>query len=177
MKNSDIKIKLSRYKNKYLKESSFYKPPIVTKYEVKKNRDRIFDKVWKFSNSTEIMLIVDSLIDEIRQKIICESGVISAMTWCISEVMDNALRHSKVNVGFFMCQLHESSKKLVFSIFDYGVGLYNSLYPKYKPKSFTYDLELAMTKDVTSDDKDGQGFGLYGLRKFVNQNKGSLSIT
>jgi len=173
-----LPVAITSVKNKYLINTKLDHPTVITKSEISKNDESIFNRVWKFTNPSETKLIADQLYRDVSQKIECESGVINAMSWCVNEIMDNTLRHSKTNVGFFMCQNHNHTKHLVFTIYDYGIGLYNSLYPsKYKPKSDIHAIELAMTKNVTRDTKEGQGFGLWGLHQIIKLNDGILNIT
>jgi len=176
-KNEDINIKIVKIRNNYLNKTSFINAPIVTKSAINSNKNSIFDKVWKFSNPKETKLIADQVFKEIFENYVCESGVLTAITWCINEVMDNVLRHSQVNNGFFMCQHHSQSKRLAFAIYDYGIGFYNSLYKRYSPRNYGHAIQLAMTEYVTSDEINGRGFGLYGLNQIIKLNQGSLNIS
>lgn len=174
----NLSVSITNVKNKYLKRTKLENPTVVTNSEIYRNNESIMNRVWKFTNPKETKLIADQLYRDVTQNIECEAGVINAMSWCVNEIMDNTLRHSQTHVGFFMCQNHHNTKHLVFTIYDYGIGLYNSLYPsKFKPKSDSNAIELAMTKNVTSDSKDGQGFGLWGLQQIIRLNDGILNIT
>ena len=176
-KNENIHIKVRKLRNSYLNRTQFVNSPVITKSQISSNNSSVFDKVWKFSNPKETKLISDYVFNEILNNISCQAGVLNAISWCINEVMDNVLRHSKVNFGFFMCQHHVHTNRLAFAIYDYGIGFYNSLYSSYRPRNYEQAIQLAITEKVTSDKVDGRGFGLYGLHQIIKLNQGTLNIS
>ena len=176
-KIENLNLKLININNSYLKKTQFNKPKVITKTEIYKNKDSVFNRVWKFTNPSEAQTIAENLFSNVSQELNCEKGVINAMSWCVNEVMDNTLRHSKINEGYFMCQIHHHTKRLIFTLFDYGIGFFNSFIPSdYTPSNDKEALEMALSKNVTSDKKDGQGFGLWGLQSIIKSNNGYLNI-
>lgn len=136
------------------------------------------NRVWKFTNSDEINNLVDAYVDEIYQQAVCEKGVPEGLTWCLNEVMDNVLQHSRVSLGYVMGQIHRSTKHIAFCVFDYGQGIYNSLRDThYSPRNPIDAITLAVKEGVTRDSNIGQGNGLWGLHNMVRSNSGVIAIT
>jgi len=136
------------------------------------------NKVWEFSNSEAVTSLVDALLGEISRVAVCENGVLEGMDWCLSEVMDNVLQHSKSKVGYLMGQIHKSTKHIAFCIFDDGQGIYNSLRTSpHRPRKPVDAITLAIKEGVTRDATMGQGNGMWGLHNIVGANSGRLTIT
>lgn len=169
-----------KYENKdsYVEHTRFDAPLDVG--QILKNESGIssFDKVWRFSSSEEINILVSSLIFAIRQADVVEEGVLSSLEWCLNEAMDNVLQHSEVGIGYVMAQLHKNFKQFSVCIFDTGIGIFNSFKnSKYKPVHPLDAITLALQEKVTRDDKVGQGNGLWGLSNIIRDAKGRLYIS
>jgi anti-sigma regulatory factor (Ser/Thr protein kinase) len=174
-KNSGISFK---YKNpsSYLNYIDFNNPKQISDVNIGKTTNTL-DKIWKFSNSSEIHQLVTSYITCIRRTIICKEGVLNGCIWAMNEVMDNVIQHAGIETGFIMAQLDKKNSHLNVCIFDYGQGIYMTLKDtEHKPKTAVDAITLAITEGVTRDKKIGQGNGLWGLYNIVSQNDGKLSI-
>ncbi|MFE5335630.1 STAS-like domain-containing protein [Isoptericola sp. NPDC056573] len=111
----------------------------------------------------------------------CEEGVIDTLNWCLYEVMDNVFQHSQAASGFVMMQLHVRARRCVIGVADTGIGIQKSLFT-----SGHFDLPTiadagsainkALQQGVTSKIRINQGNGLFGLRRAVEVNGGSLSV-
>jgi STAS-like domain of unknown function (DUF4325) len=135
------------------------------------------NKVWRFSSSSDVNIVVDSLVNELRKIEQFSLGVLDALTWSLNEVMDNVLQHSGVGHGFVMGQIHRKNKHIAFCVFDNGVGIFNSLKNSiHKPNDPIEALKIAVQESVTRDKSIGQGNGMYGLDQIVKFNKGRLTI-
>lgn len=136
------------------------------------------NKVWKFRDSIEIRDLVDSVVDEMLSKDEIEKGILEGITWCLYETMDNALRHSESNCGYFMGAYTPSNKRLSICVFDNGIGIYNSLKTsrRVSPESPLDAITLALRERVTRDEKIGQGNGMWGLSRIVENNGGSYTV-
>ena len=135
------------------------------------------NKVWSFSNSSDVNIIVDSLVDELRKIEQFETGVLDGLTWSLNEVMDNVLQHSGVSSGFVMGQIHRRRKHIAFCVSDNGQGIFNSLKSSiHQPKDPIEALQIAVQESVTRDKAIGQGNGMFGLNQIVKHNKGRLTI-
>lgn len=136
------------------------------------------NKVWKFRDSIEIRDLVDSVVDEMLSKDELEKGLLEGITWCLYETMDNALRHSEADRGYFMGVYTPSNKRLSISVFDNGIGIYNSLKTSdhLTPESPLDAITLALRERITRDERIGQGNGMWGLSRIVENNGGSYTV-
>jgi hypothetical protein len=138
----------------------------------------ILSRVWKFSQSCEISDIVDAFGVELRKEDRFPEGTISSLQWSLNEVMDNVLIHSNAGFGYVMGQIHKTTKKIAFTVCDYGRGIYNSLRESklHKPRTAIDSITLAIKEEVTRDSSVGQGNGLFGLHSIISQGDGTLEI-
>lgn len=163
----------------YIKHTHLDNPLIVSEkinsYEISSP----FDKVWIFDSDIGINALVNSYLLSIRQTDVIADGIIGSIDWCINEVMDNVLQHSEVNRGYIMGQIHPNAKRLSFCVFDYGVGIFNSLRksPVHRPSTPLDAITMALQERVTRDTAIGQGNGLWGLSSLVAQSNGILRIS
>jgi hypothetical protein len=159
----------------YLVRARFFHPYVVSKYS---KGDNCLDRIWTFTNSDEVHTLVNGILSNIRTTIECEEGVIDACTWGLNEIMDNVIQHSESSIGFIMASIHKKSKQMNVCIFDYGIGIYQSLKKSknHNPKNAPDAISLAIQEGVTRDKKIGQGNGMWGLYNIVNINSGLLSI-
>lgn len=159
----------------YLYNCSFISPLDKTREQLQ-TEIQPFDKLYSYKSGGQVADITQSFVNAISMQFKCEEGVLGALNWCINEVMDNVLTHSKSEHGFVMGQYHQTTHKVVFCIFDAGVGIFNSLKnTKHNPISDLHAIELSMQEGVS--DGEGQGNGLFGLYQIVHENKGTLTIT
>ncbi len=164
--------------NKYIEHTKFSDPLIVEDYIDKGSINNPLDVVWKFSSSEAVHELVKAYILELRQADVVENGVISSMEWCINETLDNVLQHSNAGSGYIMAQHHKTTKQFSVCIFDSGIGIYNSLKNSiHRPQSALDAITLALQERVTRDIEVGQGNGLWGLSKIIDEAKGRLYIS
>src|SRR5690606_22989503 len=162
----------------YLNRISFDQPQKPNESNTNRHANCL-DKIWNFRNSDEVHLLVNGIVNNIRQTIECEPGVIDACTWGINEIMDNVIQHSESNCGFIMSHVHRSTKNINISIFDYGRGIYQSFKQsnnKHNPRNAADAITLSIQEGVTRDKNVGQGNGMWGLYNMVNINSGHLNI-
>lgn len=157
--------------------SLFLHPFLVSDYKTQLAKYPL-NVIWRFDNSDDVNTLVDAFIREISQTTVCGHGVLEGLTWCLSEVMDNVLQHSGVNVGYVMGQIHKSTKHIAFCVFDHGQGIFNSLRnSRYAPRYPLDAITLCIKEGVTRDPQIGQGNGMWGLHNIVKSNSGILVIT
>lgn len=154
---------------------------ILSPYELPDRQDalqRALGKIWKFQTSKDIYEIQTALINELRRNDIFADGVLEGIEWSINEIMDNVLNHSQASCGFIMGQIHKSTKHVAFTIYDTGIGIYNSLKGSINsPRNNADALTLCIKEGVTRDKKVGQGNGMYGLFSLIREGNGRLVIT
>lgn len=153
---------------------------ILTPYEFPTHEyalSHAMGKVWKFETTNEICKIQQALVNELRRLDTFAEGTLEGIEWSINEIMDNVLNHSEAPCGFIMGQLHKSTKNVVFTIYDAGIGIYNSLKKSiHAPRTNADALTLCIQAGVTRDKKIGQGNGMNGLLSLVKEGNGRLII-
>lgn len=176
----DIKFNIKLTNNSYLQKCNFTAPLNVSKQNIKVFRNPL-DKIFVYSSKNEhpeaqVSELVQSYIDCLSRTAQCEEGVLSGLIWCINEVLDNVLVHSRENNGYIMAQYHKKKQKLAICVYDCGIGILKSLSEsKHKPATEIDALTMAIQEGV--GDGKGQGNGLYGLYQIVAENGGKLTIT
>ena len=175
--NINIKLNLVDSEGTYLSKLNLDRPFAVEDYYDSYLLDNPFDKIWSFETAKGENRLVSALILSLRQSEECAEGIVSGLEWCLNEVMDNVLNHSKANKGFVMAQYHPTNKQFNVCVFDNGVGIYDSfagsnVHPKTKLDAIT----LAIKEKVTRDTSVGQGNGLWGLHRIIEHCEGSLKI-
>lgn len=135
------------------------------------------DKVWKYNSAEGENALVTAIVNAVRESIEVGKGVISSIEWCLNEVMDNVLQHSISGVGYMMGQVHKEKKRVSLCVFDMGIGIYGSLKKsKHCPRTPLDGLTMALQEKVTRDEDIGQGNGMWGLKRIIDENSGNLTI-
>lgn len=135
------------------------------------------DKVWKYSSAEGENAIVTAIVNAVRENIEVERGIISSIEWCLNEVMDNVLQHSISGTGYVMGQVHKEKKRVSLCVFDMGIGIYGSLkQSKHCPRTPLDGLTMALQEKITRDENIGQGNGMWGLKRIIDENGGNLTI-
>ena len=138
-----------------------------------------FNQVWRFDNAREQSNIVNAMVLELDKTANLAKGVKQCFEWCLNEVTDNVLNHSRPQGGahgYVMVQYVPSDGRLKICVFDSGIGLKESFVgSKYSPVTAEDAICLAVGKGVTNG--KGQGNGLWGLHEMVKVSKrGKLHI-
>lgn len=161
--------------NDHLNKCGVFSPYRESREELQAEKHP-FDKIFLYEDSGQVADITQSYIDAISHMSVCEEGVLNGLTWCINEVMDNVLLHSSSGFGLVMAQYHPKNKRVVFCIYDHGVGIFKTMEESaHKPQTEIDAISMAIQEGV--GDGKGQGNGLYGLYKTVRDNSGRLLIT
>lgn len=133
--------------------------------------------VWEYQSSSELELLIDWVVTNLYRKVPSQKNTLLALEYCLSEIMDNVLRHSKDQAGFFMYTLQRDDQRIAVSIADQGIGIQRSFSDTaYRPLSASDAITLAMKKGVTSS-PDGAGNGLWTTTEIITKNTGQLTIT
>jgi hypothetical protein len=140
-------------------------------------RDDPSNVVWEYRNSSDIELLINWVLTNLYRKVSSQKNTLLALEYCLSEIMDNVLRHSKDQAGFFMYTLQRNGQRIAASIADQGIGIKRSFAnTAYRPLSASDAITLAMKKGVTSS-ADGAGNGLWTTTEIITKNTGQLTIT
>lgn len=152
--------------------------PIIIQTENDLSRINPLNKIFKYSDSDHVFWLVNSFLEELERSDTFEKGVFEGLEWCLNEVIDNVIQHAGTEHGFVMGQIHKSSKHIAFTIFDSGIGIFNSLKDTaHNPRHPVDALTLALQEGVTRDKKIGQGNGMFGLKRIIENNQGRLTLT
>lgn len=163
--------------NNYVRHTCINRPYIVEELLESPELKFPLDKVWKYSTPEGVNALVTAIINILRESDVLEPGVLNSTEWCINEVMDNILQHSKTKYGYVMGQLHKGTKRISICVFDMGLGIYNTLKKsKHIPRKPLDAITLALQEKVTRDEKVGQGNGMWGLNQIIKENGGRLKI-
>ena len=158
-------------------ETNFFNPLLATKENMLKHKYSS-GIVWKVTTSEEINNLIEAVIFELSNRLICEPGVLLSLEWSINEMLDNIFQHSNTHIGYFMYQFQESYTRISFCLGDFGIGIYHSLQgSRYKPISPADAITLAITEGVTRYEKQTRGNGLWGVSELIAKNLGQLTIT
>lgn len=169
-----------RIKVLYPKDSRLLQSGLSNPYKLPLNDYDLLsptNRIWRYNTPEEVFKIVSAFVNHLNSKTVCAKGVVESFEWTINEIMDNVIQHSRSKYGYIMCTVYSNSHISV-AIFDNGIGILQSFKgSKYRLRSPFDAIELAMRENTTRDPKIGQGNGMWGMKKIVNNNKGILSIT
>ena len=128
-----------------------------------------FGSVLGFDDSTRQAEIVNDMVLELDRSANLAKGLKQGFEWCLNEVLDNVLNHSRPQgraFGYVMAQFVRAENRLKVCVFDTGVGLRASFDgSQYHPADDKEAIGLALRRNVTSG--RGQGNGLWGLHGMV----------
>ena len=89
-----------------------------------------FGRVWRFDNAREQTNIVNAMVLELDKTANLARGVVKqCFEWCLNEVTDNVLNHSRPQGGahgYVMVQYVPDGGRLKICVFDSGIGLKES---------------------------------------------------
>ena len=139
----------------------------------------------------EITAFDDDNVVEVADKIVSiliekglDDDLMTTLNFCIYEVLDNTLNHSKgdfikgAGKGYVSAQYFPTKDLFRMIIADCGVGIHQALtkHPesKFKDLDEKKAVEECVKKGVTNS--MGMGFGLWGTSEMVKQNDGELFI-
>jgi anti-sigma regulatory factor (Ser/Thr protein kinase) len=108
-----------------------------------------------------------------------DERAINSFIVALSEVCQNIIEHSE-NKGFVGIQKYRYQslgKNIVkIAVMDVGIGFRKSLANRFNLKSDLEAIDKALLHGASRYEDEGRGHGLAGVRKFVNEWQGKLSI-
>jgi len=119
-------------------------------------------------------LLTEQIVKVFNYAISMSEGLQGSLTMAINEVMTNAFDHSESAKGCYVCaQAYPNLIRLCVA--DFGVGIYAKLAPKYSQLQDSYGaIKLAVKEGITT--RQSGGFGLWHIQRFIEVNKGLMSI-
>jgi len=119
-------------------------------------------------------LLTEQIVEVFNFAITMSEGLQGSLTMAINEIMTNAFDHSDSEKGCYVCaQAYPNLIRLCVA--DFGVGIYAKLAPKYSQLQDCYGaIKLAVKEGITT--RQSGGFGLWHIQRFIEVNKGQMSI-
>jgi len=156
----------------------------VTTGKLQRNTDSdVLLEITPTEKSNDIHYIVGK-VQERAQAILAthlhyDERAINGFIVALSEVCQNIVEHSE-NKGFVGIQKYRfqnMSKNVVkIAVMDVGIGFRKSLSSRFKLRSDLEAIDKALLHGASRYEDEGRGHGLAGVRKFVNQWQGKLSL-
>lgn len=152
------------------------------KYQRSSDSDVLLE-ITPIEKSNDIHFIVGKVRDR-AQAILAthlryDERAINGFIVALSEVCQNIIEHSE-NKGFVGIQKYRYQslgKNIVkIAVMDVGIGFRKSLANRFKLKSDLEAIDKALLHGASRYEDEGRGHGLAGVRKFVTQWQGKLSI-
>jgi signal transduction histidine kinase len=122
---------------------------------------------------------INSLLDFLERMQPFEEGLRPSMRMALLELIQNFSEHAKASLGAWVTgQFSPQLERITLSVLDSGIGIPESLriVPRYRNYGDERLIELATLEGVTSVEKSSRGLGLSTIRRFVEANKGTLTI-
>ena len=157
----------------YLSRMNFFK---YLKVEIPEKFKRLssnrFVEIQQY-NADNQLDVLNSIMSVIRENTSINQNVVTGLDYCLNEILDNVLNHSKSEIGWVVAQYFEKINSIRLIVSDYGIGIYKSL-----NELHDFTEEEAISKSIISgvSNGKGQGHGLYATSSFVKLNKGWLSL-
>jgi histidine kinase-, DNA gyrase B-, and HSP90-like ATPase len=103
------------------------------------------------------------------------------LDYSLNEIIENIDRHSEtLSDSTIVSQYYRSRNRLEVTILDNGIGIPNALRKTLKYKNWTDEqcLSNSIKKEIRTEntENEGQGNGLYILKRFINLAEGELKI-
>ncbi len=152
------------------------------KYQSTSDSDVLLE-ITPIEKSNDIHFIVGKVRDR-AQAILAthlryDERAINGFIVALSEVCQNIIEHSE-NKGFVGIQKYRYQslgKNIVkIAVMDVGIGFRKSLANRFKLKSDFEAIDKALLHGASRYEDEGRGHGLAGVRKFVTEWQGKLSI-
>jgi len=157
----------------YLSRINFFKYLKIKIPERYKRLDsNAFVEIQNYNEDNQLK-VLNSIMTVIKKNSLINDNVFASLDYCLNEILDNVLNHSKRNEGWVVAQYFEKLNSIRLIVCDTGVGIYNSLKRKYK-YSEVQAIQNCIVEGISNG--DGQGHGLYATSSFVRLNKGWLSL-
>ena len=117
--------------------------------------------------------VLKSILEMLRVNGNIDANVYAGLDYCFNEILDNVLNHSTVDKGWVVAQYFPNLNTIRLMVCDFGVGIKEALKEKYN-----FNEEDALLKCIQEGitNGKGQGHGLFATSRFIEMNKGWLSI-
>lgn len=163
---------------KYLTENNFFQS-ISANFKERTNDEGSTGQMLRiqpFQSDIKQLEIVNGIIRILSLNTAINKSVLTGLDYCLQEVTDNILNHSEQEEGWVYAEYFKATSQVRIIVGDYGIGVHESLTSCVEHEN--NDEETSMLDCFVSGvtNGKGQGHGLYATSKFVELNKGNLSL-
>lgn len=168
-----IKLDKSAFIYSFLLKIDFFKNLKIDLPKIKNNYlDTSFVEIQNYTSGNQLEVLT-RIVKLLREKSKMDDDVFTGLDYCLNEILDNILNHSKEKEGWVVAQYYHKLNQIRLMIVDHGIGIQQALNEKH---NFTEEeaLKNCIVSGVTNG--RGQGHGLFATSLFAKENKGWLSI-
>jgi len=144
--------------------SSYYIPYSLQKVQIK-HLPAKFKKQYSLKKLDE-----DFVFEQLNTKMAlgrCLSAKgIRISNYAFTEMLNNAIDHSKSNIGEVTAECSEN--QFTFEIRDFGIGVFESIRKKFKLKNYNEAVELLLKGKQTTDPQNHSGQGIFFTSKIAD---------
>jgi len=189
-----LRLPISEEVIKYLERMDFFKyagkyfkldspaPLLSEKYRRNPDSDVLLE-ITPITKSDDIHFIVGKVRERshniLARHLHYNERAISGFIVALSEVCQNIIEHSETTgyVGIQKYHFQKLNKNIVkIAVMDTGIGFRKSLSQRFSLKNDLDSIEKALLHEVSRYAEEGRGQGLAGVRRFVKEWNGKLSI-
>lgn len=134
--------------------------------------DTSFIEIQNYTSSNQLE-VLHKIVKLLKEKSNIDDDVFTGLDYCLNEILDNILNHSKEKEGWVVAQYFHKLNQIRLMIVDHGIGIQQALNEKHNFSS-EEALKNCIISGVTNG--RGQGHGLFATTVFAKENKGWLSI-
>lgn len=178
--NGNVRPPKDPNKYKYIARIDFYKQLNIHISEnfKRNNSSGRFVEITSFDKNNLHRLSCD-IIKVINESCKIDESVLAALSFCLSEIMDNVDSHANSPIGGLVAvQNYKYNRQLRIIIIDTGMGIHRSLteWPGSEFANLTEEqaVQQVLNKGVTKG--TGAGNGLYLTKNFIEENEGELIL-
>ena len=168
-----IKLDKSTFIYSFLLKIDFFKNLKIDLPKIQTNFvDTSFVEIQNYTSENQLEVLT-RIVKLLREKSKMDDDVFTGLDYCLNEILDNILNHSKEKEGWVVAQYYHKLNQIRLMIVDHGIGIQQALNEKH---NFTEEeaLKNCIVSGVTNG--RGQGHGLFATSLFAKENKGWLSI-
>jgi anti-sigma regulatory factor (Ser/Thr protein kinase) len=157
----------------FLLKIDFFKNLKIQLPKIKNDiKDNSFIEIQNYTSGNQLQ-VLHKIVKLLKEKSKMDDNVFTGLDYCLNEILDNILNHSKEKEGWVVAQYFNKLNQIRLMIVDHGIGIQQALNEKY---NFTGEeaLKNCIVSGVTNG--RGQGHGLFATSLFAKENKGWLSI-
>ncbi|NJM78826.1 MAG: sensor histidine kinase [Flavobacterium sp.] len=156
----------------YLLKINFFENLKIDLPKVYINNDDSFLEIQNYNSENQIE-VQSRIMKVLKKTTFINDDVFTGLDYCLNEILDNILNHSKERQGWVVAQYFGNLNQIRLMVADYGIGIHKALNERY---NFTEEEAIIKCIESGITNGKGQGHGLYATSLFTSENKGWLSV-